>query len=182
MVRNIHDRYLPVPAARVGGLIDSLASRDDRLWPHHQWPAMRLDRPLGVGATGGHGPVRYAVEEYQPGSRIRFRFQAPAGFCGYHEYEVLPITDHGCRLRHRLHMTTRWPAWMTWPLFYRPLHNALIEDSLDTATRSLGLGLPRPSRWSLPVRALRSLIQALRAWTRSPRRRGPDRSDVQANS
>ncbi|UNO43730.1 DUF2867 domain-containing protein [Streptomyces sp. MST-110588] len=39
---------------------------------------MRFDRPLGVGAYGGHGPVRYRVSAYDPGRRIRFDFTSPA--------------------------------------------------------------------------------------------------------
>lgn len=162
MVRNVHERRLPVPAATAGTLLDSLAGPEDRLWPRRTWPAMRFDRPLGVGATGGHGPVRYSVEEYVPGRRVRFRFHGPAGFDGYHEFEVLPEDDTACRLRHSLVMTTHWPAWLTWPLFFRPLHDALIEDSFDTATRNLGLPLPAPRRWSVWVRVLRALAQAAR--------------------
>ena len=168
MVRNVHERRLPVPAATAGALLDTLAGPDDRLWPRRQWPAMRFDRPLGVGATGGHGPVRYVVTEYVPGQRVRFRFLGPPGFDGYHEYEVLAEGEGACRLRHSLVMTTHWPAWLTWPLFFRPLHDALIEDSFDTATRHLGLPLPAPRRWSARVRLLRALAGAARSPARRP--------------
>ncbi len=160
MIRNIHERTLPVPPAAAGALLDSLSGPDDRLWPR-RWPAMRFDRPLAVGAVGGHGPIRYTVEQYRPAGHVRFRFDAPAGFDGYHEYEVLPDGDDACRLRHSLVMTTRGPARLTWPLLFRPLHDALIEDSLDTAVRSLGLHLRAPSQWSARVRMLRSSIRAL---------------------
>lgn len=166
MVRNVHERLLAAPADRVGELIDSLAGPDDRLWPHGQWPPMHFDRPLGVGAVGGHGPVGYTVEEYEPGVRVRFRFHAPAGFDGYHEYEVLPAGGHSGRvLRHSLVMTTRWPAWLSWPLMYRPLHDALIEDSLDTAGCALGLAGPGRSRWSPWVRLLRWVAQTMQSRT-----------------
>ena len=39
-----------------GRLLDGLSAADDRLWPKDRWPAMRFDRPLKVGARGGHGP------------------------------------------------------------------------------------------------------------------------------
>ncbi|SCL64699.1 SRPBCC family protein [Micromonospora peucetia] len=162
MVRNIHERQLAAPCAAVGALIDSLATPEDRLWPREQWPAMRFDRPLDVGARGGHGPIGYTVVAYQPGTRIRFEFSAPAGFHGYHEYEVLPDTDERCLLRHSLVMTTRWPAWLSWPVVYRPLHDALIEDSLDTAARHLGVAVPTPNRWTPWVRLLRSLVRRRR--------------------
>jgi hypothetical protein len=107
------------------------------------------------------------VTGYVPGQRVRVRFLAPAGFHGYHEYEVLAEGDTACRLRHCLVMTTHWPAWLTWPLFFRPLHDALIEDSLDTAARHLGLSLPAPRRWSARVRLLRALAGGV--WSRARR-------------
>jgi hypothetical protein len=62
----------------------------------------------------------------------------------------------GCRLRHVLEgHTTGWMR-LLWPLLYRPLHNALIDDSLDRAEHALGgrtHQAPRP--WSLRVRMLR---------------------------
>ena len=76
MIRNVRERQLGAPAGVVGPLIDSLTGPDDRLWPHELWPRMRFDRPLGVGARGGHGPIRYRVEECVPGSRILYRVEA----------------------------------------------------------------------------------------------------------
>lgn len=159
MVRNVHERHLPVRAATAGALIDSLAGPDDRLWPHDRWPAMRFDRPLSAGALGGHGPIRYTVVYHRPGRHVRFRFDGPAGFGGHHGYEVLPDGDDRCILRHSLVMTTRGPARLTWPLVFRPLHDALIEDSFDKAVQSLGLALPAASHWSAEVRALRAAIR-----------------------
>jgi hypothetical protein len=46
---------------------------------------MRLDRPLGVGASGGRGPIRYAVSDYEAGRRARFRFNPRCGLAGHHE-------------------------------------------------------------------------------------------------
>lgn len=54
-VYNVHERLLPVEQAEVASLVDGLASDNDGLWPHGLWPAIRFDRPLGVGAVGGHG-------------------------------------------------------------------------------------------------------------------------------
>jgi hypothetical protein len=93
MICNVHQRSLAVPVAEAGFLIDGLAGPDDRLWPSDRWPAMRFDRPLGVGARGGHGPVRYAVGAYVPGRRphgaaVRLR---RAAFGSY------SIARHGAR-------------------------------------------------------------------------------------
>lgn len=169
MIHNVHERALSAPVADVGRLVDSLASDSDRLWPTEQWPPMRLDRSLGIGARGGHGPIRYRVEEYAPGARVRFRFEAPAGFDGYHEYVVARRQDGGTVLRHLLAMEAGGMARLSWPSLYRPLHDALIEDSLDKASRSLGLEVSRPQRWGWRVRYLRAIAGRARR-RRSPRR------------
>ncbi|MDX1553243.1 MAG: SRPBCC family protein, partial [Marinobacter sp.] len=127
-VRNVHERILP-NTEQVEALIDSLATKEDALWPTEAWPRMVFDRPLGVGAVGGHGPVRYCVEAYEPGKSIRFRFIAPKGFRGWHGYEIGPAKQGFLSLRHTLEMSTSGLAVLSWPMIFRPLHDALIEDS-----------------------------------------------------
>jgi hypothetical protein len=122
---------------------------------------MRLDRPLQVGAIGGHGPIRYQVEMYEPGRRVRFRLRAPRGFDGFHGFEILPTDGNGTTLRHVLEMDARGPAVFTWPLVFSPLHDALVEDCLDRAARELGEVVP-PREWSLWVRMLRAGIRLLK--------------------
>lgn len=153
-VQNVHERVLEASPERVGALLDGLARSGDGLWPEDRWPPMLFDRPLGVGAVGGHGPIRYVVEMYEPGRSIRFRFTAPPGFVGTHGFDIRPLSSGTTRLRHVLAMQIRGAALLTWPLVFRPLHDALIEDSLDRAQRSLG-AKPAGSRWSLWVRSLR---------------------------
>lgn len=154
-VYNLHVRRLPSVDP---DLIDSLAGRADRLWPDKVWPAMRFDRPLGVGATGGHGPVRYQVVAYEPGHWVRFRFSGPRGFDGFHEFTVHRADKHA-ELHHLLAMTARGPARITWPLLWRPLHDALIEDSLDRAEQAATGTVRVPARWSRYVRLLRALFR-----------------------
>lgn len=114
---------------------------------------MRFDRPLTTGATGGHGPIRYDVVDYQPARRVRFAFTRPSGLRGYHEWVARPVAA-GYELRHSLVAdTTGWPV-LSWPLIWRPLHDALIEDALDKAASGLGCGGGRSS-WSAYVRMLR---------------------------
>jgi len=145
--RNVHERVLNAGPDRVGALIDGLAQPGDALWPEDRWPPMRFDRPLGVGAVGGHGAIRYTVEAYEPGRYIRFGFTAPPGFHGTHSFETGAVGPGRTRLRHVLAMRTTGPAFITWPLVFRPLHDALLEDALDRAERSIGT-TPRESRWS----------------------------------
>ncbi len=156
-VRNIHSRELAASAQRVGALLDGLASANDRLWPRDRWPRMAFDRPLGVGAVGGHGPVRYTVEAYEPGRSVRFRFTGPSGFNGTHRLDVESLSAERSRLVHTIQMTTTGRVRVTWPLVFGPLHDALLEDALDRAERSLGL-VGTKSRWSPWVRLLRRLL------------------------
>jgi hypothetical protein len=161
-VVNIHERNFNATPEQIGALIDSLASRQDALWPWHSWPRMEFDRPLAVGALGGHGPIRYFVQEYVPTQSVRFQFTGPRGFEGFHEYRIERSGTAPVVLRHTLLMDTHGRASWSWPLFFRPLHNALIEDSLATAESSLGHP-PRFERWSLWVRFLRWVIAGGRA-------------------
>ncbi len=155
-VLNVHQRTIPLPIAQVAVLIDSLAASNDLLWPYERWPRMKFDQPLKVGATGGHGPIRYNVVAYTPGIHIRFQFTGPSGFNGYHEFKVT-FSDSVCVLRHTVEMTANGIALLTWPLIYRPLHDALIEDALTKAQQSLGQR-PEFHRWSIWVKALRSVL------------------------
>jgi hypothetical protein len=113
---NRHQREYSVAPAKIGALIDTLASKDDRLWPHFRWPRMHFDRPLGIGAKGGHGTIGYSVEKYAPGSSIVFRFRnthrLSRGFEGIHAFFVEP-SAHGARLVHRIYafaLAARDPA------------------------------------------------------------------------
>lgn len=156
-ILNTHEREFTLPAAPVGILIDSLASANDRLWPRHSWPAMRFDRPLGIGADGGHGPIRYRVDEYNPRLYISFRFTEPKGFDGHHAFEVISLSDHSTLLRHSVKMHTRGLARWSWPLLFEPLHDALLEDALATGEAALGL-TPTVHDWSIWVRCLRWML------------------------
>lgn len=163
-VVNIHQRVFPMPPDRVGSLIDSLAAPDDRLWPKDLWPPMAFDRALMVGAVGGHGPIRYRIEEYQPCRNIRFRFLGPTGLDGYHEFSVIEDLSGGTTLRHVIEMRVHGPALLSWPIIFKPLHDALLEDSLARAQAFLGQ-VPTVVKWPAWVRFLRWTFSAGRART-----------------
>ena len=153
-VINVHERELKTSLETAGALIDRLASGDDILWPFDRWPPMRFDRPLGVGAVGGHGPIRYVVETYEPGLSIRFRFTKPEGFRGSHRFEMDELAADHVKLRHVIEMQTVGIASLQWHIAIRPLHDALVEDALDRAEQSVGCG-SRNRRWSSWVKFLR---------------------------
>lgn len=161
-IENIHERKLQADAQAVGQLLDSLSSDDDRLWPKDHWPAMRFDRPLQVGADGGHGPIRYDVEAYEPGNCIWFRFKSPRGFHGGHGLELIAVDATTTLLRHTIRMRVSGLALLIWPLFIRSLHDALLEDVLDRTETQTNPNAHPTSQWSWWVRFLR--------WVLRPRR------------
>lgn len=131
MVTNIHTRELNTSLPVVGKILDSLASKQDLLWPYEKWPPMRFDRPLSVGATGGHSIIGYVVESYEPGRFIRFRFTAPKGFIGTHCFSIKEIKAGVVQIQHEINMKLEGSARFSWPTTIRWIHDALIEDAFD---------------------------------------------------
>ena len=152
-VVNVHHRLLHASPARVSELLASLGSPDDGLWPRNGWPRMRLDGPVAPGAAGGHGPIRYRVEAWQPGRLVRFRFAGMRGVDGWHAFEILDATPHHCVLEHRMEARLTGMAGLRWTFLIRPLHDACVEDALSQAQASLG-ETPRTVPWSPAVRLL----------------------------
>ncbi|MEV0120223.1 DUF2867 domain-containing protein [Streptomyces sp. NPDC050703] len=153
--RNEHERVVDAPAAVVGALLDRLSGPDDPLFPTPVWPAMVLDGPLAVGARGGHGPVRYEVDAYEPGRRVRFAFTAPDE--GFHEVSVEPAGPHRCRVRHVLRTRLRGKDRLLWPTVVRPVHEAMVGETLDNIERAATGTLAAPARRSPRVRLLHRL-------------------------
>ncbi|MEV5594577.1 DUF2867 domain-containing protein [Streptomyces sp. NPDC052496] len=153
-VRDVHARTVQAPAATVGALLDRLAGDDDPLFPVPVWPAMRFDRPLGVGATGGHGFVRYRVTAYEPGRRLRFGF--PGG--GHHAIEVAPLDAGSCRVTHVLEHRLTGARQAAWPLAVRWLHATVVEEILDNVERAATGTVRTPARRSRWVRLLNRVL------------------------
>jgi hypothetical protein len=158
MIRNIHQRQCAASAEAAGALLDSLAGPHDRLWPGDAWPPMQLDRGLAVGSRGGHGPIRYSVESYQPGRSVVFRFLPGVGIDGVHRFEVLNDGESKATLRHEIDGIAVGSMRIMWPLLVRPLHDALVEDALDNATAALGNGPAPVRRHSVAVRIGRRVM------------------------
>jgi hypothetical protein len=155
MVRNVHERLIAVPAERLAPLVDRVGGPDDIVWPSPEWPPMVLDRPVSVGATGGHGPIRYHVTGYEPGRRVAFAFDPDVGLHGTHVLTVEPAGPARSVVRHVLEGRLTGSARLTWPVAIRWLHDAVLEDLFDRAEAAVGTGPERPARWSPWVRLLR---------------------------
>lgn len=168
-INNVHERRFNTPLREVGALLDSLSSKDDRLWPGDRWPPMRFNAPLRLGARGGHGPVRYAVSAYVPGRIAEFQFDGTgltAEWDGRHLFEVIPRRSYVI-LRHTIDAGCDVRTWLVWFFMIRPMHDALLEDALDRAGEALHIPAGRPARWGVWVRFLRKM-----AAKRAPRPTG----------
>lgn len=158
MFRNVHERALAADQETVWQLVASLSSAEDRLWPKQRWPAMRFDGPLGVGARGGHGPVRYEVGELRPPHGVVFHFTPEFAIRGSHRLEIEP-RGQTTVLRHVIEGRSVGAMHLLWPLFFRPLHDELLEDALDRAEAQVS-GTPwRPRPFPARVRLLRRLAR-----------------------
>ncbi|QCX76057.1 hypothetical protein C9F11_11890 [Streptomyces sp. YIM 121038] len=155
VVRNEHERVVEAPAGAVGALLDRLSAPDDPLFPTPAWPAMTFDGPLAVGATGGHGPIRYRVAAYEPGRRIRFDFTAASG--GFHELTVEPLGERRCRVRHVLETTPKGLGRIRWLAVIRPVHDTVIEELFDNVERAATGTCARPVRWTPRVQLFNRL-------------------------
>lgn len=115
---------------------------------------MKFKDRIKVGANGGHGPIRYSVEKYNPSEIIQFRFLKPDGFNGIHKYELKGLKDEKTEIKHTLEMNTKGKSTLTWIFIFRPLHNALIEDGLDKLENNFS-DTKKSTEWNIWVKFLR---------------------------
>tara|TARA_R110002050_G_scaffold56512_3_gene127163 strand:- start:124493 stop:124987 length:495 start_codon:yes stop_codon:yes gene_type:complete len=130
-VLNIHKRTLNQPKSKVTKLLKTLSTENDRIWPKEKWPEMKFKDGIQVGTKGGHGPIRYTVEKYNPNEIIQFRFSSPKGFNGIHKFEILELDKERTEIKHTIDMHTTGKETLLWTFIIRSLHNALMEDSFD---------------------------------------------------
>jgi Protein of unknown function (DUF3995) len=162
-IESVHTRELPVPDHKLGQILDTLAGPEDELWPIERWPndPIGFDRPLGVGARGGHGPIRYAVVAYEPGRRIVFEFEPDSGLRGHHRLEVEPTGSGTARMRHVLDVEAGGIHRLLRPVFLA-IHDALVEDLLDKVELATTGRLAHAARWPRWLRLANRIEVALR--------------------
>lgn len=156
-VLNIHKRIIHQPKTKVVELIKTLSTENDKIWPKEKWPAMKFKEGIKTGAKGGHGPIRYSVEKYNPNEVIQFRFSKPYGFNGIHKFEVTELAEEKTEIKHTIDMKTVGKGTLTWVLAIRSLHNALIEDGFDKIENHFSEN-QKSKEWNFWVKFLRKQI------------------------
>lgn len=154
-VRNVQQRMIMAPAAVVGGLLDSLASPAEALWPSERWPKLVLDDGLRPGSRGGHGPIRYSVIAHEAGRRVHLAFEPRVGIIGTHEFVAEAVAADQTLLTHTIDGRVRGRMLLLWPLVVRWLHEALLHDLFDKAELAATGGVQTQSHWSPWVRLIR---------------------------
>ena len=157
-VVNIHKRIIDQPKFEVAKLLKTLSTKDDKVWPNKNWPDMRFINGIKVGAKGGHGIIRYSVEEYILGDLVVFKFLKPKGFNGIHKLEIQEIDTITSEVKHSIIMKTEGLASLQWVFIIRWLHDALIENAFDTIENNF-LEVEKFTKWSLWVHIWRYILK-----------------------
>lgn len=80
---------------------------------------------------------QFAITSKSISLAVESRSVSPRRFDRTHGFGVAE-RQGADRIAPRAGMPTKGAALLSWPLIFRPLHDALIEDGLDKATISLG--------------------------------------------
>lgn len=155
-VINIHSRLINQPIAKVAELFSTLSSKNDMMLATDKWSPMILDNGLNVGSKGGHGRLKYTVQEYTPGKSIIFQFDQK-GFDGFHKFEITQVNANMTLLEHTVQMNAAGSGILIWSLAIRFLHDAYVEDSFDKVENHFTED-KKHSKWSWWVILLRKLI------------------------
>lgn len=160
-MKNEHARLVHGPSTDVWALVETLATPNDRLWPHDVWPPMKLDNGLAVGSQGGHADVRYHVESVTPGTSLVFRFEPPTGLDGVHRFDLEPA-GNATTVRHTIDATPTGAMRVVWPLVVRWIHDAVVEDAFDNVEAVLRNEQVTRRRPNAYVRELVRMVRPLR--------------------
>ncbi len=157
-VTNIHKRIIHQPKDEVAHVFNTLASDDDRFWPTEKWPPMIFKQGKVEGAVGGHGPIRYSIQRYEPGNYIEFKFIKPDGFLGVHTFLLSELEPGKTEIQHKIEMKLAGKGVLTWYLAVKWLHDALLEDCLDKIESYFIQG-EKTTQWNLWVSILREILK-----------------------
>lgn len=132
MIHNVHERTVPGTPEQVWALLTRLGSDDDPVWPKTSGITFSLPEGLWPGAPVLHGPMRYTVDEVEPGRRLSFHPPASRRSPLYratHRFELAPAGD-GTLVRH-VFTADGLRLRLMWALFLGRKHDAVLEELLD---------------------------------------------------
>ncbi|MGA9637298.1 hypothetical protein [Flavobacterium sp.] len=155
---NIHKRVIHQQKINVVEILKTLSTENDKIWPNENWPEMKFINGIQIGAKGGHGPIRYYVEKYDPTEIIQFRFSKPNGFNGIHKFEIVELNKETTEIKHTIDMYTEGKGTIFWFLAISSLHNALIEDGFDKLENNFSNN-KKFTKWNMWVRFLRKRMK-----------------------
>lgn len=155
---NIHKRIINQPKSKIVEILKTLSTENDKIWPNENWPAMKFDNGIQIGAKGGHGPIRYHVEKYDPTDIIQFRFSKPIGFNGIHKFEIKELNEQSTEITHTIDMITEGKGTLIWIFAIRYLHNALLEDAFDKLENNFPNNI-KFTKWNMWVRFVRNELK-----------------------
>lgn len=180
-VKRRHWRDLDATPEEVAQLIAGLGSDHDQLWPSEHWPGtvIAFDRPLAVGARGGHGLIRYSVEQYEPTRRVTFRFDPGEGLDGTHGLAIEPLAGGRTRLVHSLDTRLEGAVRLAKPMLER-MHDTLVRQLLDRAELATAGRVVHPVRMPLWMRATNAVEARLINRARVSVHGGGHRHDLHA--
>ncbi len=158
-VINIHTRIINQPKKVISELLTTLATKDDLIWPKENWPAIRFKNGINLNTKGGHGPIKYTIEEYNLEKIIQFRFTKPKGFLGIHKFELKELNNSQTEIKHIIDINTNFRATLNWIFIIRPLHDALIEDAFDKLENNFSSN-KKKAKWSFWVKFIRKIMKA----------------------
>jgi hypothetical protein len=153
---NKHERIIKAAKEKIAEILDQIAIKEKSVWPSDRWPPIEFDRPLSIGALGGHGPIRYTVTDYRRGEYLECKFTSPIEFIGIHTFRIKEIEKNMIKITHMIDMKVKGKMKIIWPIAVRPLHDALLEDLFDNVEISVSTK-PVLQKWSLWVRFLRKI-------------------------
>ena len=157
-VINIHTRNINQPKTKIAELFKTLSSKNDMILATDKWFPMILDNGLKIGSKGGHGPIRYTVQDYQPKKLVQFKFTKPDGFNGFHQFEITELENNMTELKHIIDMNTTIRASFLWFIAIRWLHDAYIEDAFDKVENNF-VTVKKVSKWNIWVKFLRNVLK-----------------------
>lgn len=156
----VHKRQFDSPDHEVRALLDSFGRPGGLFQPGEEWLAQGINETLTVGVKTGHWPFKYEVQDYVPGESLGFTFLYPPCLKGATcRFQIYKNLKGNTVLVNTFEHSAKGPANISWPLVFKWLYQASIQDVLANAQRSLG-EVPKVRGWSPWVNLLRSIFLA----------------------